>query len=52
MGKTELVIAGLFDALQRLASDSELRCRMGQKGRRRITSDFDWDRKGKAMLRL
>jgi glycosyltransferase involved in cell wall biosynthesis len=35
-----------------LASSPELRARMGQAARRRIESDFDWDRKVDAVFEI
>lgn len=42
----------LADAMLRLANDPDLRRRMGAAGAVRVRSDFDWDRKIDAILRL
>lgn len=38
-------IAGLAEALVRLSTDGELRARLGEAGRQRLTADFDWESK-------
>lgn len=46
----EALIAGLTDALSRLASDPELRDRLGRAGRERVEREFDWEAKIDDML--
>lgn len=41
----EALVAGLADALSKLASDPDLRDRMGRAGRRRVEREFDWEAK-------
>ncbi len=41
----ESLIAGLADAMERLARDPELRHRMGEAGRRKIQRFYTWDAK-------
>jgi len=48
----EGLIAGLAEAMGVLASSPELRERMGQAARLRIESDFDWDRKVRAVFEI
>jgi glycosyltransferase involved in cell wall biosynthesis len=45
-------VAGLADALARLAGDAALRERMGEVGRRRVAEEFDWEVKVDRMLGL
>jgi glycosyltransferase involved in cell wall biosynthesis len=45
-------VAGLAEALVRLADDSALRQRLGAAGRERIERDFDWERKVDAMVAI
>jgi glycosyltransferase involved in cell wall biosynthesis len=42
----EQAVRGLADAMIQLASDPELRLRMGQAGQRRVNEMFDWEVKG------
>lgn len=48
----EQVIEDLAQAFSRLASDPELRIRMGRAAQRRSAVDFNWDRKGEWMNRV
>jgi glycosyltransferase involved in cell wall biosynthesis len=41
----EALIAGLADGLGRLASDPDLRGRLGRAGRQRVEREFDWENK-------
>ena len=48
-GQTGLLVSGtdrseLADAIRRLATSPELRCRMGTAGRQRVLKNFTWDR--------
>jgi len=45
-------VAGLAEAMARLAADAGLRERMGRAGRRRVVEEFDWEVKVDRMLRL
>jgi len=45
-------VAGLAEAMARLAADAGLRERMGHAGRRRVVEEFDWEVKVDRMLRL
>lgn len=49
--QTEFV-AGLADAMRRLCESPELRARLGDAGRRRVASEFDWERKIDRMLEI
>ncbi len=46
----EALIAGLAEALSRLASDPDLRDRLGRAGRQRVEREFDWEAKIDDML--
>lgn len=46
----ESFIAGLADAMVRLAKDPGLRRRLGEGGRQRVVNEFDWERKVDHML--
>jgi len=46
----EMAVEGLAEFMERLAGSSELRDRLGQAGKDRIVTHFDWRRKG-AVLR-
>jgi glycosyltransferase involved in cell wall biosynthesis len=46
------LVSGLAEGLVRLARSAELRQRLGEVGRRRIETHFDWDRKVDTMLQL
>ena len=48
----EQAVADLADALLRLAQDPALRFRLGQAGRGRVASQFDWDQKGTLMAKV
>jgi glycosyltransferase involved in cell wall biosynthesis len=41
----EGLVAGIADAMERLARDPELRLQMGQAGRRKIKRFYTWDTK-------
>jgi glycosyltransferase involved in cell wall biosynthesis len=41
----ESLVAGLADAMERLASNPDLRRRMGKAGRRKIERFYTWDTK-------
>jgi len=41
----DALVAGLADGLTRLASDAELRDRLGRAGRDRVEREFDWAKK-------
>jgi glycosyltransferase involved in cell wall biosynthesis len=43
-GSTEQVVRDLAAALERLALDPLLRCRMGEAARRRVRDDLNWER--------
>jgi glycosyltransferase involved in cell wall biosynthesis len=45
-------VAGLAEAMARLAGDAALREHMGRAGRRRVVEEFDWEVKVDRMLRL
>jgi glycosyltransferase involved in cell wall biosynthesis len=45
-------VSDLATALLRLAQDLALRFRLGQAGRRRVASQFDWDQKGTLVANL
>jgi glycosyltransferase involved in cell wall biosynthesis len=45
-------VQGLAHALIQLAQDMQLRCRLGEAGRARVRSEFQWDRKGEWMNAL
>jgi glycosyltransferase involved in cell wall biosynthesis len=45
-------IHDLADALERLATNPELRTRLGKAGRRRVAGVFDWDLKGELLRDL
>jgi glycosyltransferase involved in cell wall biosynthesis len=45
-------VAGLAEAMARLAADAGLRERMGRAGRRRVVEEFDWEVKVDRMLQL
>lgn len=45
-------IQGLTDAMVKLAKSPPLRKQMGQAGRDKVLEHFDWDTKGKVMLRI
>jgi glycosyltransferase involved in cell wall biosynthesis len=38
-------VADLSDAMKRIAADPDLRCRMGEAGRRRVQTEFTWEKK-------
>jgi glycosyltransferase involved in cell wall biosynthesis len=44
------LIGGLADAMELLASDPELRLRMGAAGRRKVERSYDWDTKVDRMI--
>ena len=46
------LIAGLAEALVRLAADPAERQRLGAAGRQRVERDFDWERKVDTMLSI
>lgn len=46
----ETFVSGLADAMVRLAKDPELRRRLGEAGRQRVHTEFDWERKVDHML--
>jgi len=46
----ESFVAGLAEAMVRLAKDKELRRRLGDGGRQRVLAEFDWERKVDRML--
>lgn len=46
----EGLVAGLAEALSRLASDPDLRRRLGRAGRSRVEREFDWEAKIDRML--
>lgn len=48
----EALVAGLADGLSRLASDPQLRARLGRAGRRRVEREFDWENKIDVMLAI
>ena len=48
----EGLIAGLAEAMVRLARDPELRGRMGAAGRRKALELYSWDRKAEAILAI
>ncbi len=48
----EQAVRGLAEALQRLASNPELRERMGREAVSRVDTHYDWDRKGEALNHL
>jgi glycosyltransferase involved in cell wall biosynthesis len=48
----EQVRSDLTSALDRLAADPELRCRMGEAGRRRIAQVYDWEHKGQLLREI
>jgi glycosyltransferase involved in cell wall biosynthesis len=48
----DALVDGLSKGMLALASSHELRERMGQAARRRIESDFDWDRKVDAVFTI
>lgn len=45
-------IGGLTDAMVKLAKSPDLRKQMGQAGRDKVIKHFDWDTKGKFMLKV
>ena len=45
-------VAGLADAMLRLAGDAELRRRMGAAGRQKVLEHYTWERKGDRILGL
>jgi glycosyltransferase involved in cell wall biosynthesis len=47
---SEAVEQALANALLKLAGDPDLRHRMGQAGRCRVTEEFDWDKRGEQMM--
>lgn len=48
----EQLVAGLSAGLHKLASSPALRKQLGQAGRRRVESTFDWDKKLDRMLEI
>jgi glycosyltransferase involved in cell wall biosynthesis len=48
----EQVVSDLASAMQALASDAELRKRMGDAGRRRVEEHFLWEEKAKAFCQI
>lgn len=48
----EQAVEGLAEAMVRLASDAELRERMGEAGKKRVREFYDWDIKGKFFAQL
>jgi glycosyltransferase involved in cell wall biosynthesis len=48
----EQAVRGLAEAFYKLASDPQLRARLGLAGRKRVAEQFDWDRKGLLTARL
>jgi glycosyltransferase involved in cell wall biosynthesis len=48
----EQVVRDLADALYKLASDPELRSRLGHGARKRVEEHFNWDTKGLFMAKL
>ncbi|HIK29603.1 MAG: glycosyltransferase [Oscillatoriaceae bacterium SKW80] len=48
----EAAVSGLAEAMVRLASDAELRARMGEAGKKRVREFYDWDIKGKFFAQL
>jgi glycosyltransferase involved in cell wall biosynthesis len=46
------LVDGLTDGMRRLAASPDLRRRLGAAGRRRIETEFDWERKMDAMWAL
>lgn len=48
----EQAVEGLAEAMVRLASDAELRARMGEAGKKRLREFYDWDIKGKFFAQL
>lgn len=45
-------IQGLAEAMQRLASDAQLRSQLGQAGQKRVREVYDWDVKGQFFTQL
>jgi len=45
-------IEGLAEAMRHLATDSSLRVRMGEAGRRRVSEVYDWEVKGKYLSQV
>ena len=48
----EAIVEGFSDAQRLLAADPVLRTRLGNAGRRRVESHYDWNRKVEQMLRI
>jgi len=48
-GTPDKVVAGLHEAMNRLAVDPSLAARMGQAGQARVWSEFTWTRRGERM---
>lgn len=48
----EKVIHDMAEAMLKLAKDPELRWRMGEAARRRVTNEFSWDKKGEWINRI
>jgi glycosyltransferase involved in cell wall biosynthesis len=46
----EQAIAGMAAAMQRLATEPELRSRLGASGRQRVNEWFNWETKGQALV--
>jgi glycosyltransferase involved in cell wall biosynthesis len=51
-GNPAQVVADLAAALGKLASSPSLRLTMGQAGRQRVRTHFDWNKRGKTMLEI
>jgi len=48
----EQAVRDLSEAMVHLAQDSQLRLRMGEAGRRRVSEMFDWEVNGRSLARL
>ncbi len=51
-GDPEQTVQDIALALNRLAADPALRSKLGQAGRRRVLDQFEWNRKGEALMRI
>jgi glycosyltransferase involved in cell wall biosynthesis len=49
---SEGFVAGLAEAMLRLVRSPELRAELARNARRRVTQDFDWDRKIDRLLEI
>jgi glycosyltransferase involved in cell wall biosynthesis len=49
--REDSMVKGFYESLYRLAVDASLSAELGQRARRKVETDFDWERKCDVMLR-